>query len=849
MAAAAAVPPVATTRTTKRTRKTKTPNMKAVIHSPLMKARKRLQNSTPGSAARQIAGLVDTVYDTPRRGASLRGNLARDLCMEVTCPRPKGKASAQFLDVEFMKDGPFAYDKVTREPLGHDGRSNLWYAKNKMKEALNSAGSLEHQAVLIQNYAAKVEPDIGRTLGLVEQPCDHWAAAEEVLTNSSNFLAMTKNKKSNDAIGARNTVLLALCGPAPLDTAPKEQLKEHRKRVERLAKELNLSKAQTKKALEMSTLRRDMFTSPDTRAYQFLQTHMRNCWGRKNTPELRKAFQIWLYTICHCVIASPSKKDELWVKDPITGEKTRVRKYYYSFSLREIFNAAIKDPREGGFAGFRDPKNPSKVWISMATMQRMMPKNLRRMTDSQKKMCGCELCIDARSCLEALIEFRRKRVRHLTSLVDGLRTNSEGVEPETIVALKEVKDEYTEFNFESETTDDGHTKLTPKVDDVTKYVDSMSCRPCGSTSFCHYNCCLGRCGNQHMAEVHQSERLGHDEAMASFVADKAAANARNVAKRQESAKGKDAVATLAEKKANAEALTQEAEEKRGQKLTADTCHSDELICWKMHHTTYHCELHGMTPQDGLSKSVCQECESLKEADRPKERPKSKLERVQMRRSIGEFHFILEKFINDSYRQHQWLIAACGGAHCVKHREPERLMLLDPDAVFITRDYTDRISVECNNEAMTAGMGGGKSSVGMEGFLYNLKDKESGDIELNWMGYLSDWKQQDSRTSFLNLHKFILKMREERKLVQPNSTLYVRSDGCPAQYKCGTALQLVQLLADRFNIQIDWMVTAPHHGKNLVDAIAGRDKYDLCNGFIRGLDDAQRDEFFKALSEA
>ena len=75
----------------------------------------------------------------------------------------------------------------------------------------------------------EVEPDIGRTLGLVEQPSDHWAAAEEVLNNSSNFLAMTKNKKSNDAIGARNTALLALCGPAPLDTAPEEELKDHRR--------------------------------------------------------------------------------------------------------------------------------------------------------------------------------------------------------------------------------------------------------------------------------------------------------------------------------------------------------------------------------------------------------------------------------------------------------------------------------------------------------------------------------------------------------------------------------------------------------------------------------------------
>ena len=46
-----------------------------------------------------------------------------------------------------------------------------------------------------------------------------------------------------------------------------------------------------------------------------------------------------------------------------------------------------------------------------------------------------------------------------------------------------------------------------------------------------------------------------------------------------------------------------------------------------------------------------------------------------------------------------------------------------------------------------------------------------------------------------------------------------------------------------------MVTALHHGKNLVDAIAGRDKYDIMNGFIHGLDPATRGEFFQKLSGA
>ena len=42
---------------------------------------------------------------------------------------------------------------------------------------------------------------------------------------------------------------------------------------------------------------------------------------------------------------------------------------------------------------------------------------------------------------------------------------------------------------------------------------------------------------------------------------------------------------------------------------------------------------------------------------------------------------------------------------------------------------------------SAGLGGGKKNVGMEGFLYYVRDKKTGNITLNWKGFLSDWTQQ------------------------------------------------------------------------------------------------------------
>ena len=51
---------------------------------------------------------------------------------------------------------------------------------------------------------------------------------------------------------------------------------------------------------------------------------------------------------------------------------------------------------------------------------------------------------------------------------------------------------------------------------------------------------------------------------------------------------------------------------------------------------------------------------------------------------------------------------------------------------------------------------------------------------------------------------------------------------------------------------DWtepLLTHLIDNQSTVDAIAGKDKHDLCNEFINGMDSQQRDEFFERLSEA
>ncbi len=50
-----------------------------------------------------------------------------------------------------------------------------------------------------------------------------------------------------------------------------------------------------------------------------------------------------------------------------------------------------------------------------------MPGNLKKMTESQKEMCGCDICIDGRAMHSALCGWRSERVLFYDRFADELR--------------------------------------------------------------------------------------------------------------------------------------------------------------------------------------------------------------------------------------------------------------------------------------------------------------------------------------------------------------------------------------------------------------------------------------------
>lgn len=286
-----------------------------------------------------------------------------------------------------------------------------------------------------------------------------------------------------------------------------------------------------------------------------------------------------------------------------------------------------------------------------------------------------------------------------------------------------------------------------------------------------------------------------------------------------------------------------------------------MIHWKMHEYHYTCKEHGSVPKttsqktmaDGTVKevtttTVCPKCKDLPKADRFK--VKAKYELKSKSAPIGVFmrdYYV--PFINQKYRKHLFLVEVA--RRFIVHRNAIDILNGQPLSCIFVRDYTDRIGVEYNGASMGSGMGGGYGNVGMEGFYSCYRKNGDGDVTWHWNGYLSDEKQQDARTSYANAIKFITYLQDECGLLPRGGTavLYIRSDGCPCQYKSATAIMMCIWLSVHFAIEIDWMITAPNHGKNSVDALAGKDKAHLQNGYLFGICNAARDAADKLLSEA
>jgi hypothetical protein len=278
-----------------------------------------------------------------------------------------------------------------------------------------------------------------------------------------------------------------------------------------------------------------------------------------------------------------------------------------------------------------------------------------------------------------------------------------------------------------------------------------------------------------------------------------------------------------------------------------------MVTYNQHEIRHSCRIHGgfvnKKEKGGLKVGDCPSCAALEEHQRPTENPTKTNDPVKKVAPIAIFNEEMEAFLQNTYRQHLWLVKALGKNHVKTWRDPWNILKGNHQwDVSIIRDYTDRIQCNYNNETQSGGMGGNVRNVGSEGFYYVYRNPATNDIEEHWHSYLSDFKQQDARTSFANTDKFILMMKA-KGLLHEGSTLWIQSDGCAKQYKSGTNMWLCWHLSRKYHINIDWFITCAGHGKSVVDPLAGTDKRWIFGGYAHSIDSAKFDESHKWISEA
>jgi hypothetical protein len=107
--------------------------------------------------------------------------------------------------------------------------------------------------------------------------------------------------------------------------------------------------------------------------------------------------------------------------------------------------------------------------------------------------------------------------------------------------------------------------------------------------------------------------------------------------------------------------------------------------------------------------------------------------------------------------------------------------------------------------------------------------ESGDIlDLNkslmeFHSHFSDNSKQDAATTHEHMDRLV-NLLLERGVLKRSSWILDHTDGCAKQYRCGTAMYLLALLAVSYGIVVDWAVGAPGHGKCKVGGANAVDKW-------------------------
>ena len=215
------------------------------------------------------------------------------------------------------------------------------------------------------------------------------------------------------------------------------------------------------------------------------------------------------------------------------------------------------------------------------------------------------------------------------------------------------------------------------------------------------------------------------------------------------------------------------------------------------------------------------------------------QRKEMVMKIKSLSTFMEKFyipMLNKYAYHLPHVILLGKNECVKIR---RDSLLHGDIETI-RDYAERLSFEFDKEIMSSHFGN-SLSLSMEGVSVRFIPKNVEKVivgrnvgydnnliksdKSQFHSHLSDSKIKNSGSTNQHMN-VLLNYMKTNSYLRTGGTLYCNCDGAAKQYRCSNALYYLSCLATKFAIHIDRAISAPGHGKDVVDGLNAVDKHYL-----------------------
>ena len=190
---------------------------------------------------------------------------------------------------------------------------------------------------------------------------------------------------------------------------------------------------------------------------------------------------------------------------------------------------------------------------------------------------------------------------------------------------------------------------------------------------------------------------------------------------------------------------------------------------------------------------------------------------------------------NKYAYHLPHVILLGKKEATLHRK----LSLKPGDIETTRDYSDRLSFDFKHEFMSTHFGN-SASLSMEGVcvrhykkdvidLHNVSQHsnfdQEGDTISQFHSHFSDSKIQNAGSTHQHMNVLLSYMKDYGLIVK-GGTLYCNSDGAAKQYRCANALYYLSCLATKYGIEIDRAISAPGHGKDVVDGLNAVDKHYL-----------------------